>query len=59
MVEEFLAAPEIEIVHLSAALFIQAFQLYKQYQDKEWGLVDCASFVLMRVHGVFQALTPD
>ncbi len=27
--------------------------------DKEWGLVDCVSFVVMREHGIEAALTTD
>jgi len=27
--------------------------------DKEWGLVDCLSFVIMRERGITEALTPD
>lgn len=29
------------------------------YQDKEWGLVDCISFVVMWEAGVTQVLTFD
>jgi uncharacterized protein len=59
ILEQFFAAAEIELVHLTPELFAQAFQLYKQDQDKEWGLVDCASFIVMRNRGVYHALTPD
>ena len=33
--------------------------LYKQMDDKQWGLVDCISFVIMRERGVTEALTSD
>ena len=57
IIEQFLAAEEVEVVHLTPQLFEQGFALYKTHQDKAWGLVDCISFVVMREAGVSQALT--
>ncbi len=31
--------------------------LYRGHQDKQWGLVDCISFVVMRERGIRDALT--
>ena len=59
IITEFLDSEEVEIVHLTPQMFEQAFDLYKTYQDKEWGLIDCVSFVVMREKGVNQALTFD
>lgn len=59
IIEGFFVSEEVEVVHLSDRLFEQAFALYKQYQDKEWSLVDCVSFAVMREAGVRQALTFD
>jgi predicted nucleic acid-binding protein len=59
VIEQFLASDEVEIVYLSTQLFQQAFALYRQYADKEWSLVDCISFVVMRQAGVNQVLTFD
>lgn len=59
IIEHFLASEEVEIVRLTPQLFEQAFALYKQYRDKEWSLVDCISFVVMREASVNQALTFD
>lgn len=36
-----------------------ARQLYLDRKDKEWGLTDCVSFVLMRQEGIDEALTAD
>jgi hypothetical protein len=49
----------VEVVPLSEALFQQAFELYRQRPDKEWGLTDCVSFVLMKERGITEALTTD
>ena len=35
------------------------FLMLKKCQDKEWSLVDCASFVIMKQRGVTEALTTD
>jgi predicted nucleic acid-binding protein len=59
IIEQFLTAQEVEIVHLSPNLFNKAFVLYKQYQDKQWGLVDCISFVVMQERDLSQVLTFD
>ena len=57
--EEFFASKGVEIVRLDETLFDKAFELYKSHTDKTWGLVDCISFVVMREHGITDALTHD
>ncbi len=59
IIEYFLSASEVEIVHLTPELLRAGLTLYQQYQDKAWGLVDCVSFVVMQRMGVNQALTFD
>jgi predicted nucleic acid-binding protein len=59
ILEQFVAAEEVEVVHLTPRLFAQGLALYKSHQDKAWGLVDCISFIVMREAGVTQALTFD
>jgi uncharacterized protein len=59
IIAQFLAAEEVDVVHLTADLFAQGFALYRSHQDKAWGLVDCISFVVMREAGVNQALSFD
>ncbi len=51
--------PNIEIISINAALFDQAVTLYASRMDKEWGLTDCISFVVMEIHNATQALTTD
>ena len=51
--------PDVEIIPISADLYIRAFQLYRERPDKEWGLTDCISFVVMKDRGLMKALTTD
>jgi predicted nucleic acid-binding protein len=51
--------PQVEIVQLTPDLYARAFQLFQQMSDKEWGLTDCFSFVVMRDRGIVEALTAD
>jgi predicted nucleic acid-binding protein len=59
LIEQFLASDEIDVIRLTPELFDESLRLYKQYQDKSWGLVDCFSFVVMKQNKVNQALTFD
>ncbi len=49
----------VEIIAFSQDLFDKAFHLYKHRPDKEWGLTDCMSFVVMTERGITEALTTD
>lgn len=49
----------VEIVPFSEELFAEALELFSSHLDKEWGLVDCVSFIVMREHGLTEALTTD
>ncbi len=51
--------PATEIVPLSEDLFGRALDLYESRPDREWGLADCMSFVVMEDLGLTDALTTD
>ena len=51
--------PNVEIVALSEDLCGRAMALFRDRHDKEWGLIDCVSFVVMAERGVTKALTAD
>lgn len=53
------ADPAIEIVAWDDSLYSDALELFAQYQDKEWSLADCLSFVVMRARGLTEALSAD
>lgn len=52
-------SPLVEVVPVSKELLESAFELYRQHDDKDWGLTDCASFVVMHERGLSEALTTD
>lgn len=58
-IDQFLETKDIELVRLTPELFEAGYSLYKSHRDKEWGLVDCISFVVMRRAGIEEALTFD
>ena len=53
------SAPFIDIVHVTPDIDAAAWALLKARRDKEWSLVDAASFVVMRQLGLTEALTTD
>jgi predicted nucleic acid-binding protein len=53
------ADPSVELLPLSDELYTRALQLYCSRSDKEWGMIDCASFVVMSERGIAKALTAD
>ena len=53
------ASALVEIIPASSRLFTAALELYRSRGDKDWGLTDCASFVVMSERGFSEALTTD
>jgi uncharacterized protein len=53
------ASSLVEIIPASSQLFTAALELYRSRGDKDWGLTDCESFVVMNGHGLSEALTTD
>lgn len=53
------ASRDVEVVHLTPELYTRAVQLYAARPDKEWGLIDCVSFVVMQDRGITEALAAD
>lgn len=59
LIEALEEDPAVEIVPLSDELFSEGAALYRKHQDKEWGITDCISFIVMSRRGVRDALTSD
>ncbi len=51
--------PRVEIVPASDELYRRALEIYRDRVDKEWGLIDCMSFIVMNDHQLTDALTAD
>lgn len=49
----------VEIIPLTDECYLEAFDLYNSRMDKEWGLIDCISFLVMQARGITKALTAD
>lgn len=58
-IESVQRTASFEVVYSTVDLFHRGFTFYNERQDKEWGLTDCISFVVMREQGITEALTAD
>jgi len=59
LLEAIEADDKVEIVPLSESLYQRAFQLFRERPDKEWGMIDCVSCVVMQERKITEALTTD
>jgi len=59
LLADVLADPGVEVVTVDSSLFSRALRLYSTRPDKEWGLTDCVSFVVMGDRGIAAALAAD
>jgi uncharacterized protein len=50
--------PNVDTIPLSESIYHDAYKLFGQ-GDKQWDMVDCISFVVMREHGIKDALTTN
>ena len=59
LVRDLQSDPAVQIVPASQPLFRGGFDLFARRPDKEWSLVDCISFVVMKQRRLQDALTTD
>ncbi len=52
-------SPYIDIIHIDLEKDDEAWILLASREDKEWSLVDCSSFIIMKERGILEALTND
>ncbi|MGD9975625.1 MAG: type II toxin-antitoxin system VapC family toxin [Desulfatirhabdiaceae bacterium] len=50
---------DVEILSITPQLFSKTLKLYSSRMDKDWGLTDCISFVVMKERKLTDALTTD
>ena len=59
VIDNFLSDEDVKIVGLDADLFHRAFELFRDRDDKKWGIIDCVSFIVMDDHACNMAFTHD
>ena len=57
--ERIKKSERIEVINISEDLDSRGWEMYKNRPDKEWGVTDCISFVVMQDRGLLEALTAD
>lgn len=50
---------DVKIIPMTEDLYERGFELFRSRPDKEWGMIDCISFVVMSDFGIKSALTAD
>ena len=58
-IETIRKADWVEIIHIDVSLDEKAWQLLANRLDKQWSLVDAASFVVMQEHNLTEVLATD
>lgn len=48
-----------EVVKIDSDSFEKGLEICEKYRDKNWGLIDCISFVVMKEQNIKDALTSD
>ena len=57
--EHLQISKDIKTIKISDSLLDRAIEMYKNYSDKDWGLTDITSFVVMRQKAINEAFTGD
>lgn len=53
------ATSNFKVVSVTTTLMKKSVELYRSRTDKEWGLTNCISFVVMKEEGLYLATTTD
>ena len=54
-----LRSPSVQLVHVDEALFREGWTYFQRYQDKDYSLTDCISFIVMQKRGINTAFAFD
>lgn len=57
--ERIRSARTVQVIHISEAIEEEAWNLFKQYSDKDFSFTDCTSFVVMRQLDLKEVFTND
>jgi predicted nucleic acid-binding protein len=58
-IESCYSTPNINVIPVETVLLKRALEFYRKHNDKDWGLTDCISFVVMSENGLTLAVTAD
>ncbi len=58
-IDQCYATSNIHVVSVDTELLKRALSLYGERTDKEWGLTDCVSFIVMSEQNLSDAMTAD
>ena len=59
LVEKIRGSEDINNITVNNNIFEEAWDLFKDYDDKEWGLTDCTSFIIMENYNIQKNLSND
>lgn len=59
LIENIRESEDIEIIKIDNEIFEKAWTLYSSCKDKEWGLTDCTSFIVMNEWDITEAFSAD
>ena len=52
-------SPSVKIIKITDEIYNNAWMLYQQRMDKNWGITDCTSFEIMKIFNIKKAFTND
>jgi len=58
-IESLYVTHNVTVLSVDRELLRRAIDFYQKRNDKEWGLTDCISFIVMEDYGLREALTSD
>lgn len=58
-IDSIKSSPYVDAIHIDARIDAEAWELLSSRSDKQWSLVDCSSFIVMRNRRMTDALTTD
>ena len=59
LLDKFEASSLIEVTYVDSNLYDAGWELFRERSDKDWGVIDCMSFVVMRERRIVEALSAD
>ena len=57
--ERVTSSERVLVVSLNETLLAKGWNLFAARKDKDWGIIDCLSFIVMQEHEIREALTAD